>query len=219
MKILAIETSGPTCAVAVGSWRIPPRTLAAALAAMRVVGRTGPESFTRHSDTLFGLLTAVLGRRGLVGITGIAVSLGPGSFTGLRIGLAAAKTFARFGRIPLVGVPTLAAMAAGVSGARWLVPSLDALRGEVYAAVYRPGPRGPWLTGGPWVITPQDLAARTPRGALPVTGQPRAALVAALGAVRLATGRPADPDRLVPLYLRRPAAAEKRRSAPRSRPA
>jgi tRNA threonylcarbamoyladenosine biosynthesis protein TsaB len=70
-------------------------------------------------------------------IKAVAVSIGPGSFTGLRIGLSTAKTLAYALHIPLVGVPTLAAMAYGcpVPGVI-LAPMLDAQKGNVYQALF-----------------------------------------------------------------------------------
>lgn len=70
-------------------------------------------------------------------IKAVAVSIGPGSFTGLRIGLSTAKTLAYAMSIPLVGVPTLAAMAYGcpVPGVI-LAPMLDAQKGNVYQALF-----------------------------------------------------------------------------------
>lgn len=70
-------------------------------------------------------------------LQGVAVSIGPGSFTGLRIGLSTAKSLAYALNIPMVGVPTLAAMAYGcpVPGVI-LAPMLDAQKGNVYQALF-----------------------------------------------------------------------------------
>jgi tRNA threonylcarbamoyladenosine biosynthesis protein TsaB len=70
-------------------------------------------------------------------IKAVAVSIGPGSFTGLRIGLSTAKTLAYAMNIPVVGVPTLAALAYGcpVPGVL-LAPMLDAQKGNVYQALF-----------------------------------------------------------------------------------
>ena len=93
-----------------------------------------------HARTLLPLIDDVLTSTGLrlEAIDLLAVSIGPGSFTGLRIGLAVAKGLALGAGKPVVGVPTLRAYALAV-GARpgevWTV--LDARKGEVYAAGYR----------------------------------------------------------------------------------
>jgi len=77
-------------------------------------------------------------------LTGIAVGTGPGSFTGLRIGLAAARGLAAALDLPLAGVSTLAALAKGAPGA---VPVIDAGRREVFTLV----------DGEPVVCAPQDV--------------------------------------------------------------
>jgi tRNA threonylcarbamoyl adenosine modification protein YeaZ len=77
-------------------------------------------------------------------LTGIAVGTGPGSFTGLRIGLAAARGLAAALDLPLAGVSTLAALAEGAPGA---VPVIDAGRREVFTLV----------DGEPVVCAPQDV--------------------------------------------------------------
>lgn len=93
-----------------------------------------------HARTLLPLIDEVLEQAStpLASIDLLAVSIGPGSFTGLRIGLAVAKGLALAAGLPLVGVPTLAAYATALgprAGAVW--PVLDARKGEVYAGGYR----------------------------------------------------------------------------------
>jgi tRNA threonylcarbamoyladenosine biosynthesis protein TsaB len=82
----------------------------------------------------------------LSAIDGYAVGLGPGSFTGLRIGLATFKGFAYANRRPIAGTSSLASMALaalpGAPAGALLVPLLDARRGEVYAGFYRAGGDG-----------------------------------------------------------------------------
>jgi tRNA threonylcarbamoyladenosine biosynthesis protein TsaB len=86
----------------------------------------------------------------------IGVSVGPGSFTGLRVGIACAQGLALGLGVPLVGVTSLQAMAravpAAVPGLRCAI--LDARRGEVFAAAYQPGPRAVQ------VLAPAALPAR-----------------------------------------------------------
>ncbi len=77
-----------------------------------------------------------------------AVSAGPGSFTGLRVGLVAAKGWAEVYNKPVVGVSVLEAIAAqSNSAAAVLVPAFDARRGEVYFGVYRRGKKSLALEG------------------------------------------------------------------------
>ncbi|MEK7765195.1 MAG: tRNA (adenosine(37)-N6)-threonylcarbamoyltransferase complex dimerization subunit type 1 TsaB, partial [bacterium] len=146
VTILALETSGPACEVAVLRAPAGGRD-AAALMRRAVTARLPPGTERlRHAEALFGLLDRVLARARCrrADLEAVAVSLGPGSFTGLRIGLTAAKVLARFGRLRLCGIPTLEAMATAVAApsSPRLVPVLNAMRGEVYAAVYRPTSRG-----------------------------------------------------------------------------
>jgi tRNA threonylcarbamoyladenosine biosynthesis protein TsaB len=94
----------------------------------------------------------------------LAVGVGPGSFTGLRIGVATARALARARGIPLVGVSTLQSLALGGSAAgrsSVVVPVLDARRGEVFAAAW-PAERsadGPWKPHlAPLATAPEALA-------------------------------------------------------------
>ncbi len=71
-------------------------------------------------------------------ISGIAVSIGPGSFTGLRIGLGVAKGLSYAGSLPLLGIPTLDALAFSLKEIPHLIcPILEAKRDEIYSAVFR----------------------------------------------------------------------------------
>jgi tRNA threonylcarbamoyladenosine biosynthesis protein TsaB len=93
-----------------------------------------------HAEIILTLVEAVCAkaRASLSDIDGIAVSIGPGSFTGLRIGLSTVKGLAYGGRVPVVGVSTLLANAARVSAFDGLICSmLDARKKEVYASFFR----------------------------------------------------------------------------------
>ena len=126
--LLALDTSGPTARVALVS-----------PAGVRLGG--GQRTGERHSAYLLPLCHEILGAAGvaLAGLSGIACGRGPGSFTGLRVGLALAKGLALPFDLPLYLVSSLDALAldlaeqAGRAGAGLLVPVIDAGKGEVYA--------------------------------------------------------------------------------------
>jgi tRNA threonylcarbamoyladenosine biosynthesis protein TsaB len=147
----------------------------------------------------------------------IAVGVGPGGFTGLRIGIATARALAQARDLPLVGVSSLAALAAPHDGP--VVAVIDARRGEVFAAG--------WVGSTsfePVALAPEALAARIEPGSLAVGDGAvrfRAELeragatvpaddsplhrVSALEVCRLgAAGEPADRDALLPDYRREP---------------
>jgi tRNA threonylcarbamoyladenosine biosynthesis protein TsaB len=107
----------------------------------------------------------------------IAVGIGPGSFTGLRVGIATARALGLSQGLPLSGIGTLDALGQGLgalASEQSCLAVLDARRGEVAAAVYSAGGKRLW---GPWLGTPEELATRIP--ALPQT-----ALCGGSGAVR-----------------------------------
>jgi tRNA threonylcarbamoyladenosine biosynthesis protein TsaB len=108
-----------------------------------------------------GALLAGAGR-GLCHVDLVAVGLGPGTFTGLRIGLATAKAIALARDVPLVGVSSLAAMAwqARERVPRLLCPVIDARRSQVYAALYQTAEDGLTLVEPEFVSGAQELAQR-----------------------------------------------------------
>jgi tRNA threonylcarbamoyladenosine biosynthesis protein TsaB len=135
-----------------------------------------------HSTRLLPALETLLAQAavGLGEVQAFAVSIGPGSFTGLRIGLATVKGLAfRTGR-PVAAVPTLAALAASADSAPGPVAALlDARRGEAYVGLYEraataasTGPGAPIAyPGSEGVYTPDELAARLPAGCTLVVGE------------------------------------------------
>lgn len=133
MRILALETATSSCSVAVthGDNVLAELTLQVPRA---------------HSTRLMPLVVQAIEDSGIAkaDVDAIAVGIGPGSFTGLRIGLATAKGLGYALNKPCVGVSTLKAMAYGTGAQIGLVvPMLDAKRGDVYAAVYVAGDRDP----------------------------------------------------------------------------
>jgi len=126
--LLALETATPVCSVCLA--------LDGKIMALRE--STEPNV---HSAKLTIFIEEILAQSGLTvsSLGAIAVSRGPGSYTGLRIGVAVAKGLCYGLDIPLIAVPTLRAMAEGMRGEpiRYLYcPMIDARRMEVYCAVY-----------------------------------------------------------------------------------
>lgn len=137
MRILAFDTATRATAVALS------------LDEVVLEGRDDPApgQRPRHAAALLPLAAGLLERTGIgfADLDRIAVGVGPGTFTGLRIGVASARALARAGAIPLVGVSTLESLA--LNALAWPeLPSfesvtavLDARRGEVFAAAWRRG--------------------------------------------------------------------------------
>jgi tRNA threonylcarbamoyladenosine biosynthesis protein TsaB len=228
MRILAVETS-----TLAGS--------AAVLDGDRVVGAVLVDVALTHSERLMAMVDRLLADCGLEleGLDGLAVSVGPGSFTGLRIGIAAVKGLALATGLPVAAVPTLDALAAALPfSAAAICPLLDARKGEVYLSLYR------WRSGRierMWdylALAPAEAAARieppavllgdaaeaclalVPPGAdvwlaPPAQRAPSAALVAQLGHSALVEKGGVDVDDLVPIYLRPSEAQLGARSGPR----
>ncbi len=126
---------------------------------------------TTHSEGLLPLLDEVLRLAGLSvrDLHGVVCGVGPGSFTGLRIGLATAKGLCLAAGLPLVGVSSLLPLALACGGGedRWVAAVLDARRGEVFCEVYRgAAPAGavggglPEALGPTLLARPEDLPGR-----------------------------------------------------------
>ncbi len=130
MRVLALDTSTPICAVAV-------------LDGERVLAEDDRASEARHGEVLLPRVRAVLAAAGVApdALELVAVGIGPGSFTGLRTGLASAKGLALALALPLRAVCSLRALAAGLSGDAvpadaLRIATLDAGKGELFLAAF-----------------------------------------------------------------------------------
>jgi len=116
-----------------------------------------------HSETLMPMVDRVLRdcERTLAEVDALAVTIGPGSFTGLRIGLAAVKGLSLATNIPVVDISTLEVLAHNIAGGDTLVcPVLNARKQEVYAAMYDNRSTFPRVVSEEMACSPQDLASR-----------------------------------------------------------
>lgn len=144
MIVLGIETSTPQTSVAIGTEQ-------------EIVGHVALSGPTRR-DVVIQALDHLVRYTGveLEAIGGIAVGLGPGLFTGLRVGVVAGKTLAQVLGVPIVGIPSLDALAFGVRHtSRRIAAVIDARRGEVFYAFYRAVPGG-IVREGDYVVAPPD---------------------------------------------------------------
>lgn len=129
MKILAIDTSGPVCGVAV-------------MKAGAIVYEAAAINKLTHSVNLLPMIDAACQNSGLTiaELDRIACVTGPGSFTGVRIGVSTVKGLAHAHNTPCVAVDALEAMAAGVGDFDGVIcPIQDARAGQVYGAAFRQG--------------------------------------------------------------------------------
>jgi len=213
--ILGFDTATPDTAVAVTGGAEPVESLAP----------PGADGRPAHGPVLLAAIEETVELAGgWDGIEAIAVGIGPGSFTGLRIGVATARALAHARGLPLAGVATTSALLAGIEdGGRSRLAVVDARRDEVFAALDSgDGPTDPV------VCAPDELAARLGPGE--VAGALAAgdgsvrfrSEIEALGAEVLPASHPAhrlsarhicsppgglepgSPELVVPMYLRRP---------------
>jgi tRNA threonylcarbamoyladenosine biosynthesis protein TsaB len=224
MRLLALDTATPAT------------TVALALADENVLTRRhepAPGERPGHVRELLPLALALLDEAG-VGfpqLDRIAVGVGPGTFTGLRIGVATARALAHAHALPLVGVSTLRSLAAGaaetVAGSAAVLAVLDARRGEAFAAAWAGPHAASEALLAPAALAPEALAeavAALPAGVVAVgdgavkfrtvleaagavvpTDASAAHRVEAAVHARLAAGmEPTAPDAVVPAYLRLP---------------
>lgn len=213
MKILALDTSTAHCSVAL--W------IDGAVDARETLAGQ------RHSALLLGMIDALLKGRGFAvrDLDGIAYGEGPGSFTGLRIACGVVQGLAFGGGVPVVGVSTLLAMAAGSAAPR-IVCCIDARVHEIYhaayerrsgewCAVYEPTlcapaaapelPGEDWLGCGDGFKAYGDVLQGRYAGKLvgvDLALYPHAREVAALAAPLFAAGHGVSAENAAPLYLR-----------------
>ena len=138
MKVLGIDTSTALLSVAV----LADGRLAAECARESVQAKDRRPGRSNHAEGLLPLIEEVLGRAAVdfADLSLLGVAVGPGSFTGLRIGISTAKGLVYGSDTPVVGVRTLEAAACRVpvdDGATFVCPLMDARKGEVYGALYR----------------------------------------------------------------------------------
>ncbi len=173
------------------------------------------------SAQLVPQLAALLNQHGFrkEDLNGIACASGPGSFTGLRVGLAAVKALAEILDIPIAAISVLEALAI-VSGEHDVVAALDAGRGEFYVGTYGVERGRATLIDREALVTADELHARpgaalvTPDGKLAealgsrgvqvrVLDRPGAAAIARIGLGRIAAGQTVSPEQLDANYIRR----------------
>jgi tRNA threonylcarbamoyladenosine biosynthesis protein TsaB len=174
-----------------------------------------------HARELMPAIHMTMRRAGLSfhDLDAVAVGIGPGTFTGLRIGIATARGLVHASGLPLHPVGSLDALAAGADGGSVLA-LIDAKRGEVFGGVFEDGD----LKAAVFVTSPDDAARRAPRGALAIgdgsirfrenleqagirVAPPDSSLhvVRGLHICRLAAEvSPVPPESVVPWYLRAP---------------
>lgn len=153
-----MATSGPILGIDTSSRR-------GSVALLGVEARVRPlDGEQDHSRRLLPAIEALLLEAGCrpAELRGLGVALGPGSFTGLRVGLSTAQGLALALGLPCHGVDTFDAWAAHLGPAELLAVGLDAFRGELLGALFERGR----LVLGPWSATPEEFVARLPRGTL-----------------------------------------------------
>lgn len=218
MYILGIETSTMTGSVAI-------------ITEDRLVAEYTLNTKTTHTERLMSAIDHIVTTASLriQDIDGIAVGLGPGSFTGLRIGVTTAKSLAYSIQKPIVAIPSLDALASQYLFTDLLIcPILDARKHEVYTALYRNTGASVARISAYSVIAPEHILREIAEpvlflgdGVFPyrqdieiTLGQyahfadavhllPRGSLIAKLGCERLMAGEHDDCFALTPLYIRK----------------
>lgn len=210
--LLALETATTYASVAL-------------LEGEELVAEVGASGKRPHSARVLPAVDALLQLVGVraADLAGFAVSVGPGSFTGLRVGVATVKGLAFGDSVPVAPVPTLEALASSTAGQGPVLACLDARRGEVYAAafvdgapavlpegVYGPAALAERLPDGCRVVGAageetllEALAGRLPHAELAAPQPLRAWWTGRLGVRLLAAGKGVAASALAPRYVRR----------------
>ncbi len=212
MLLLAADTSGKPGSIALA--RCGPGDACDAIEVVPLTGGT-------FSAQLVPQVAELLAKHGFTKqeIGGFAVASGPGSFTGLRVGLAAIKALAEILGKPIAAVSLLGAVAAAGQSRARVVAALDAARGEVYLGAYegtslvavgheRLLTQGEFLTAahGAIVVTPDRSIADVTRNAglhVEEIERPRADAIARLGWKKIRAGDVVSPEALEANYIRR----------------
>ena len=193
LTLLGLDTATTACSAAL--W-----------AGGDVIAHRRTETGGRHAETLVPMLREVAAEGGtsLAAIDRIAVTVGPGSFTGIRIGLATARGLALALARPLIGLSTLEVLAAGVPAAERdgsILAALDAGRGRLYAQLFD---RSLDASSEPRAVTSEALPGLVAEvengGPLIVIGTGQAVALAALAPVieaHPATGSPTPDARVI----------------------
>lgn len=150
--ILAFDTATSTCSVAITRGDA---------SSGQVVGSLSFDSGVTHSRRLLGSIDWLLQTTAMSisKIAALAVGTGPGSFTGLRIGMASAKGLCHGRGLPLIGISSLDAVAASVRSEDLICVAMDARKKEVYCCFYRSRPGGTVVRcSAPAVMAPEELA-------------------------------------------------------------
>jgi tRNA threonylcarbamoyladenosine biosynthesis protein TsaB len=149
MKLLAIETATPASSVALGEGRV-------VVASASKVDRRG------HAGFIVSALDYLFDQAGWTpsDVDAIAIDVGPGLYTGVRVGLATAQGLASSLGVPLVPIVSLDAVALGATtGHRHIWSVVDVRRGEVAVASYQSVPGGVVRDSGPMIVRPDHLRA------------------------------------------------------------
>lgn len=216
MKLLALDTAGPRCSVAL--------LLDGSLAELDIAGDRV------HAESVLPLVERLLSDAGIAlkGLDAIAFGRGPGAFTGLRVATSVAQGLAYGASLPVLPVSDLEALAAAamrLHRAERVMACLDARMHEVYWAAYERRPEGlaalteeslsppadvrapspgPWFGAGPgWAAYGDVLKAQvSPLAGIDTGLLPGAGDIARLGEIAFRGGRTVAPEHALPVYLR-----------------